>query len=87
MVKKTIFHYARDMLSEEEIKLDGYGNEREFWIVGGNRMEVVHDKQGYDFRCTCQHCSIYSAFNPFCSFKAALIAHLVLKETIKKKVK
>ena len=86
-MKKTIFHYARDILAEEKIEQEGFGNERDFWKVGNNLVEVVHRMEGYEFICRCTHCSIYSAFNPFCSTKAAFIAHLVLKETIKKKVK
>ena len=76
-MKYSVFEDGRDILTEGKIELKGSGNNREFWDVASHSVELRREKVGTTFRCTCQHHSIHDN-DSICSFKAALIAYLVL---------
>jgi len=83
----TIYDDARKIIQAGKIEFKGYGNEREFWDIAGNNVEVRSESSGQKFSCCCKHCSIFKGNNPFCSFQVALISYLVLKKVVEKKVK
>lgn len=84
MKKKTIWDEARGVISKGKIELEGYGNGREFYDVAGVKIQIVHERAGKTFRCTCKHHSLHDN-GSVCTYVAALISYLTLIKTKKEK--
>jgi len=84
MPRKSIWKEAYKLYLENKIEFKGSGNDREFWDVAGHGIELRGEKSGQKILCNCKNCTIFAGFNPFCSFRAALITHLVMGKKDKK---
>jgi len=82
----SVFKKAGHFVDSDKITAQGFGNDRSFWKVGENDVELRQDRDGFDAICTCKHSTIRSVNSPSCSHVIALITYLTLKkkEIIKK---
>lgn|SRR3990167_1882189 len=83
-MKSTLWPSARSILTQNKVSVEGYGSDRDFYLVAGNELTVERQKEGTFIRCCCVHHSIYGN-ESLCSFKAALVSYLVLKDVVKKR--
>ena len=72
-----VFRKAARLVDSGKIEAEGFGNDRSFWKVGDNQIELRQDRDGFDAICTCKHISIRSVNAPSCSHVISLIAYLV----------
>ena len=85
-MKPSIWDKARELLEKKKIRLIGSGNDREFFDVGEDvHIQLINDKKGEYFSCTCKHCSIHNSVravqkeSPYlCSYTIALNAYLMM---------
>ena len=79
-MKKTIFAQAREIVQKNKIEFKGSGNDREFYEVATVPIQLIHNKLGFTFRCTCKFHSIKeSGDGAMCSYISSLITYLVQK--------